>query len=258
MVRTHGPRQIAQRMPERREFPVEHRDHARLDRMKDQILHAVVAVRDRGLIRRGNVAVQPFDQPIHFGNLVDFRCLVLLRPARKLPCYVRLRTAVIAETDRAKIDLMQAREHVVHRVVAGGALGRVRVRHRRIPHDASFDEIHHEERGTDDASVLAQQMRARNRHVGGSERLDDSIFALDLMSRREQSPRRFLTHHETRVGSFEHECGIRLPADELSNGERTAKVRHLVAQVVLERGFVEAMILANWRYVKIQFCRSCQ
>ena len=86
---------------------------------------------------------------------------------------------------------------------------------------------------------------ARDRHIRGSESLDDSIFALDLMSRLEQSPRRFLTHHETSVRSFEQEGGIRLSADELLNGERAAEVRHVIAQVTFERGFVEAMIIAN-------------
>ena len=190
------------------------------------ILDAVIAVRDRRLVAGGNIAPEPFDQAIHLGNLVDLRRFVLLRPARKLPRDVCLRTAVVAETDRAKIDLVQASEHVVHRVVAGRALARARVGHHRIAHDAPLDEIHHEERGADDAGVLAQQMRARDRHVGRRERLDDSIFALDLMGRREQSPRRFLAHDETRVRSLEQKGGIRLPADELSNGERTAKVRH--------------------------------
>src|SRR5260370_27565933 len=95
-------------------------------------------------------------------------------------------------------------------------------------------------------------MNARNRHVGSRERLDNSIFALDLMRRREQRARRFLAHDEPRIRSLKQKRGIRLPADKLSHGQRPMKVRHPLAQLARERLFVEAMTLADCRELALQ------
>src|SRR5208282_2120355 len=77
VVRTAGPGEVTQRMPERRELPVEHGDDARLSRMEDDILDTIIAVRDRRLIRRRNVAPEPFDEAVHLGDLVYLRRFVL-------------------------------------------------------------------------------------------------------------------------------------------------------------------------------------
>jgi hypothetical protein len=37
-----------------------------------------------------------------------------------------------------------------------------------------------------------------------------------------------------------------LPADELSNRKRTAKIWHPPAQIVFETGFIETMARADW------------
>ncbi len=144
---------------------------------------------------------------------------------------------------------MQSREHVVHRVVAGRAFFRVGVGHRRIAHDSPGNEIHQEERRPDHLSVFAEQMHARHRDIGRRERLDNPKFALDLMRRLKERPRRFFAHHESRRRSLEHVSGIGLPAGELANPERRAKTRHLINQVTFEAGLVETMNRANRREV---------
>ena len=55
-------REIGQRMPERREFPVEDGENSRLGRMEDHVVEAKVAVHDRRLVVRGNVGGQPADE----------------------------------------------------------------------------------------------------------------------------------------------------------------------------------------------------
>ena len=88
-------------------------------------------------------------------------------------------------------------------------------------------------------------MHARDRHAGRGERLDDSKFALDLVRRLEQRAGRLLAHDPARRGSLEQESWIRLPADELPHGQRSAKVGHPLAQIALEATLVEAMIFAD-------------
>ncbi len=179
-------------MPQRRELPIQHPDDARLSGMHDQIAEAKIAVRDRGLVISRDVLRQPFDEPIHFGNRIDDRGLVLLGPARNLPRDVRLRTPVVAETDCVVIDLVQARHHLVHRIVNARALLAAQARQQRVDEDAPLDIVHHEERSADDALIDAQQMRARHRHIGVRERGQDAIFALDLMRRLQQGAAGFL------------------------------------------------------------------
>ena len=52
VIREAVPRKVGERMPEGREFPIEHADDARFGRMHDQIAEAEIAVRDRGLRKR--------------------------------------------------------------------------------------------------------------------------------------------------------------------------------------------------------------
>ena len=57
--------EVGQRMAERRQLPVEHRQDARLGRVEDHVVDAKVAMDDRGLVARGDMGGQPFDQPVH-------------------------------------------------------------------------------------------------------------------------------------------------------------------------------------------------
>ena len=99
-------------------------------------------------------------------------------------------------------------------------------------------------------------MRARHGDISCSERLDDSKFALDRMGRRKQSAGRLLAHHEARVASLEQKRRVRLAANELAHAEWAMEIRHVVAQIMLEPGLIESMILAHSRDANVQFCFS--
>ena len=200
--------------------------------MHDQIAETKIAVRDGGLIVRRNVHRQPFDEPIHFGNRIDDRGLVLFGPARDLPRDVRLRTAVVAKPNRVVIDFVQARHHLVHRIVNAGALLAAQARQQRVDKDAPLDIIHHEERSADDALIDAQQMGARDRQVGVRERGQNAIFALDLMRRLQQRTGRLLAHDVARVAGAQHEGWIRLASRELHHLERAAEARQFLDEIL--------------------------
>src|SRR5437660_5168023 len=57
--------EIGERVSQRRELPIQHGDDAGFGRMKDEIVEAIVAMNDGGLVVRRNVLRKPFDQPIH-------------------------------------------------------------------------------------------------------------------------------------------------------------------------------------------------
>ena len=111
-------------MAQRGQLPVEHRQDARLGRMEDHIVQAVVAVHDAGLVLRRDVLRQPFDQLLHRLDLLGLRGAVLLGPAADLALQIVARLAVVAQADRVVVDLVQRGDHAVHLVVDGGALAR--------------------------------------------------------------------------------------------------------------------------------------
>src|SRR5215813_9261041 len=66
-------REVGQRMPERRQLPVEHRGHARLGRMHDHVARPVIAVHERRLGARRNVFWQPLHESFHRLDLLGLR-----------------------------------------------------------------------------------------------------------------------------------------------------------------------------------------
>ena len=64
--------EVAQWMAEGREFPIEHRDHTRLGRMHDHIVHAEITMHERGFVWARNIRGQPGVQPIHVGDFFGF------------------------------------------------------------------------------------------------------------------------------------------------------------------------------------------
>ena len=60
---------------------------------------------------------QPFDQPVHLGDLLGFGELVLLRPARDLARDIIAGLAEILKAELFVIELVQPRERLVHRVI---------------------------------------------------------------------------------------------------------------------------------------------
>jgi hypothetical protein len=55
--------EIRQRVAERGQLPIEHRENAGLGRMEDDVDEAAVAMTDRGFVTGRNIPRQPFDQP---------------------------------------------------------------------------------------------------------------------------------------------------------------------------------------------------
>ena len=124
----HAPRhavigEVGERMAERRELPVEHREDARLGRMEDHVVDAIVAVHDRGLVARRHVRRQPLDQVVH---RVDGLGLARRgtgassgRSGARGSCRAcRSRRGPTA----AIVDLVQRRDHAIQLVVVRRAL----------------------------------------------------------------------------------------------------------------------------------------
>src|SRR5690606_15071904 len=57
--------EVGERMAERGELPVEHGEDAGLGRMEDDVVEAVVAMHNGGLVASRDVAGQPGDEVVH-------------------------------------------------------------------------------------------------------------------------------------------------------------------------------------------------
>ena len=188
--------EVAQRVAQGAELPVEHRGDARLVHVHDQIARPVVAVDDGGLVIVGDVVGQPREQAVHFGDLVGARRLVLAAPATYLAGDIVALPPEVGEAERAPVDPVQARQHVGHRVVERAAAIRRKRGPGRVLIDRSLHIVHHVEGRADDVGVLAEVMDARHGHVGLGQRREDAVFPLHQMGRRQQRARRLLAQHE--------------------------------------------------------------
>ncbi len=154
---------IGERIAERRQLPVEHRENPRFHRMENQVVEAVVAMHHRRAGLGRNVMGQPGDKMVHGLDFRSLRGAVLPAPALHLPCDVVARLAEGLEPDRTVIDRMQERDDAVLLVPDAGALGARHPGKRRVPEHASLDIVHDVERGADHALVLAQHLGSRDR-----------------------------------------------------------------------------------------------
>ena len=99
--------EIAQRMAERRQFPIEHGQHFGLVGMQHHIVQSEIAMHNRIGIIIGNIARQPVDQLVHRVDALRFRHLILLCPAGNLAGKIIARLAEIAQPDRLVIGIVQ-------------------------------------------------------------------------------------------------------------------------------------------------------
>ena len=157
--------EVRQRVAERRQLPVEHREDARLGGVEDHVVEPVVAVHDARLARRAarGTARQPVDQRVGGLDALGLRGAVLARPARHLAPDAVARLAVVGQADGGRVDAVQRRDHAVHLVVVRGALGRRHAGQRRVPQDAAVDAVHHVE-GAAITAGSPHSARARDRH----------------------------------------------------------------------------------------------
>ena len=89
--------EVRQRVADGREFPVQHRDDARLGGVDDAIVEPEVAMDDGGARIRRAGAGQPGDELVHLGDRLGLRGAVLLAPALDLPRHIALRLAEIGK-----------------------------------------------------------------------------------------------------------------------------------------------------------------
>ena len=240
--------EVGDRVAERRQLPVQHRQHPRLGRMEDQVVEPVVAMHHRDLRvvarGRGQVRRQPVDQPVHLGNRLGDRGLVLTAPARDLALEVAARAAVVAQADRQRIDPVQRGDHPVHLVVDRAALGRRHARQRLVPQHPALDMLHQVEGAADHRLVLAQQQHARHRHLGGGQRAHHPVLALDRVRRGQQLRRRSRlgAHHPLPGGRAQPEGRVGLAAAELLDLQRAVEAVEPLAQPGGERVGIEGML----------------
>src|SRR5437762_13109043 len=97
-------------MAERRELPIEHREHARLAWMEDHVVEPIVAVNDGGRVAGRDIPRQPLDQTVHRFDLFRFRGLVLSAPAVDLAGEIVAWLAVLGKTDGLKSEAVQRRD----------------------------------------------------------------------------------------------------------------------------------------------------
>ena len=175
--------EIAEWMPECRQFPIENCDHPRFGRVHDHVVHAVVAVHQRSFVVPRHIGGQPSIQAIHVGNGFRLGYPIGFPPARELAREVIGRLAKIGEAKLFIIQTLQGGERADHRVVDRRALGDRHPGQGHLPQHAAFDHLHHIEHGADDADVFAQHEGSRHGKAGLMQCLDDAILAIDRMRR---------------------------------------------------------------------------
>ena len=145
-------------MAERRQLPVEDREQARRVCVEDHVVDAPVAVnqRDPAVVRRDFVG-KPGDEALHVLDPFRFAGPVLIGPALVLASVVAAGLAVIREARCGDVDRVQPGQTLVHGVVDRPAILALELGQRRVPEDASVDERHQIEGGSDHALVLAER-----------------------------------------------------------------------------------------------------
>jgi hypothetical protein len=119
-------------------------------------------------------------------------------------------SAVVAQAQRRKIDLVQRCDDPVHFIVGCAALASVQAGQGLVPEHTPFDEFHHVEGPAQHRLVLAQAQHLGHRHLGAGQRVHDAKFALDCMGRGQQPGRRSRLgpHHIGAIGRGEFVGGI--------------------------------------------------
>ena len=186
--------EVGQRIAQRAEFPVQHRDHFRLGRMQHHIVEAIVAMHDRGLVARRDVLRQPFDQLFHLRNVLGLGRLVLFRPAMDLAGHVVAFLAKAFEPGGAPIDIVEIGKGLHLRLIDRAALGRLIIGQCAIPQDAAFHHVHDIKHRADDTFIGAQAIWPRNGVSQRIERGNHAIFAVHGMRARQQLARWLAAH----------------------------------------------------------------
>src|SRR2546430_17165211 len=95
--------------------------------------------------------------------------------------------------------------------------------------------------------VLAVRVRPRHREAGLAERRDDPVLTVHRVRGGEELARRFPPEHVLLAVSRQVVGRVRLAAPELPHRQGAREARDVLAHVALERGRVEAVLLADLR-----------
>ena len=166
----HQQPEVGERVAQRADLPVEDGP----DRPvvgEHHVVHAVVAVHDRGALLLGDAPGQlvadPLDEPAVVDSL-DLHLFVLPAPALELALDVPLVPPEVTEPDRVGVDVVQRGQRVGH-LVAHGPPGRLVERGLRLgraAQDVALDELHDVEGALVDRLVGAEADGDRDRDPG--------------------------------------------------------------------------------------------
>jgi len=185
--------EVAQRVPQRGQLPVQHGGHLGPFGVEHQVFDAVVAVREADVAflvgASRNVRRQPFGQTLHRLDRRPHAGAVLLRPA---PDQAREETGGAPETAQpggAPVHPVQVGQHPVGLRVVGRALANGHARQHRVAQHPARHVLHHIEGRADHRLVFAQPQHARHRHARTLQRLQHAELALDGVGRGRQAGR---------------------------------------------------------------------
>ena len=170
-------------MPERREFPVEHRDDPRFGRVKNEIVAAKVAMHDRhslGISRSG--MVKPCNHPVHVRIPAGDRIgQILLGKPFYLAFDIASRPAEAAEANLVGVQRVQVRDCRVHGPEIVGSIAGADVGKGCIPKNSAFDQFHQVKHRSDDFGVDAACVNPGHGNARVGERGLHHRFAIDGM-----------------------------------------------------------------------------
>ena len=237
--------EVGDRVAQRRQLPVQHRQHPRLGGVKNQVVQPVVAVHDadQAVIARlvGDVRRQPGDQLVHFGDGLGDGGNVLLAPAANLPFEVVAGLAVPSQSLFSKLHRVQGRNDAVHLVVDGASLVVAHAWERLVPQHAPLHELHDVKGPTDDGLVLAKDVHACHRHVRSVQALHDCEFAFNGMRRGQQlgNRTRLGAHHVALPGCDQFVGRVGLATLEQLDGQRPFEAGQVASEPVAQPNDVE-------------------
>ncbi len=200
-VRERRP-QVHERVADRREFPVEHRNRPqRVVLVEDDVVDTEVSVHDRRRDIGGLRLVEPADDAGEIGHVVGPGQLVALRPARDLPRNVSGAPAEFVQPGGLGVDAVQFDEQIDDPQAQGPGLFRRQVQGgRRVgSQDRAGHAFHDVEVAAEDAVVGAHADHGRHVRVGRCELRLDAVLTRHVVPGRRLRPGRRTTQHEIAV-----------------------------------------------------------
>jgi hypothetical protein len=245
--------EVRARVAEGRQLPVQHRQHARLGRVEDQIVDAKVAMDDAGdVVIGGDIGHQPGDQAVHVRIAPGLGILeILLGPAVDLALEIITRTAIVAKTYGLVVDHMELRHCGVHRIEDGRALGARDAGCGRVPEDSAFDHLHDVEPGTDHAVIDTQSLNPGNGKICLCQAHQHPGLPLDRMGALEQLTRWLAAQNIGFARCHQLVGGVGLTALELLDRKRSRKAGNILGHPTREGRLIKGKAFTDGRRAEI-------